>query len=226
MRHCSVCKIECEKPLQCSKCQKTIYCSAECQKVDWKVHKRSVCIKPAILHKVDKLMKKWGGPGSTMGTIDRIEQLAWEERRRNPIPASKCDGCFSRFRGTPPDEDEDEEDDVRDVGDAFKRCTTCDYTICEDCTQPEMQGVPYFDRPSGTCRCPKANFGVSYCLSPPCYLDGDGRKPYHGDRHPEMAGSGYSEDAFEPKERQCRTCGVVARCLKKEHLKDAMPGIN
>ncbi|KAG0693422.1 hypothetical protein DFH29DRAFT_785218, partial [Suillus ampliporus] len=76
------------------------------------------------------------------------------------------------------------------------------------------------DRPPGTCRCPKSNFGVSYCLSPPCYLDGDGRKPYHGDRHPEIAGSGYDEDAFEPKERQCRTCGVVARCLKKEHLKD------
>jgi hypothetical protein len=40
-----------------------------------------------------------------------------------------------------------------------------------------------------------------------------------------MEGSGYDEDAFEPKERQCKTWGVVARCLKKEHLKDAVPGM-
>lgn len=80
-------------------------------------------------------------------------------------------------------------------------------------------GVPYFDRPPGTCRCLKSNFGVSYCLSSPCYLDGDGSKPYHGDRHPKVASSGYDEDAFEAKERQCRTCGVIARCLKKEHAK-------
>jgi len=63
-------------------------------------------------------------------------------------------------------------------------------------------------------------------MSAPCYLDGDGKKQYHGDRHPEMVGSGYDEDAFEPRERPCRTCGVIARCLKKEHLKDAVPGMN
>jgi hypothetical protein len=86
-------------------------------------------------------------------------------------------------------------------------------------------GVPYFDRPAGTCRCATSNFGVSYCLSTPSYLDGDGRKPYHGDRHPPMAGSAYAENSFEGRERQGRTCGVHARHLKKEHLKDAVPGI-
>jgi hypothetical protein len=40
-----------------------------------------------------------------------------------------------------------------------------------------------------------------------------------------MAGSGYSEASFESKERECRTCGAIARHLKKEHLKDALPGI-
>jgi len=231
MRHCSVCKVECERPLQCSQCKKTIYCSVECQKTDWKVHKRSVCTEPAILHKVDKMMKKFSGPGYALGSINRLEELAWAERRRNPTPVEACDGCFRRFHGAPPEErepweEEEEEEEERDAGDPFKRCTECDYTICEDCTHPEMQGIPYFDRPRGTCRCAKSNFGVSYCMSAPCYLDGDGKKQYHGDRHPEMVGSGYDEDAFEPRERPCRTCGVIARCLKKEHLKDAVPGMN
>jgi hypothetical protein len=103
------------------------------------------------------MMKKWGGPGSMMDTINKMEELAWEERRRNPIPAPKCDGCFSRFRGTPPDEDE--EDDAEDVGDAFKRCTTCDYTICENCTHLDIQGkfhglhLPIFTADSVCPRC-------------------------------------------------------------------------
>ncbi|OAX35405.1 hypothetical protein K503DRAFT_723071 [Rhizopogon vinicolor AM-OR11-026] len=197
---------------------------AACQKIDWKVHKRSVCTKLAMLHKLDKLVKKISGPGTAMGSMHAMEKMAWEERRRNPVPVSVCDGCFRRFRGTPV-EPGMEEDDQGDAGDPFKRCTECDYTICEDCTLPEMQGVPYFDRPVGTCRCAESNFGISYCLSAPCYVDGDGRKPYHGDRHPDVASSGYDEDAYEPKERQCKTCGVVARCLMKEHLKDAMPGM-
>jgi hypothetical protein len=197
------------------------------------------------MHKVDKFIEKFSGPDTPLGRINAIERLAWEERRRNPVPVAACDGCLRRFRGTPMEPWMEEEDDDGDAGDAFKRCKECDYTICEECTLPEAQGlficlaslnrflfaesihqgIPYFDRPGCTCRCAKSNFGVSYCLSAPCYLDGDGRKPYHGDRHPEVAGSGYDEDAFEPEERQCKTCGVVARCLKKEHLKDARPGI-
>jgi hypothetical protein len=35
----------------------------------------------------------------------------------------------------------------------------------------------------------------------------------------------YNDDAFEEKKRSCRTCGIIARCLKKEHRKDAAPGI-
>jgi len=59
----------------------------------------------------------------------------------------------------------------------------------------------------------------------PSFLHGDGRKLYKGDRHPPIAESVYNDDAFEQKERPCRTCGVVARCLKKEHRQDAAPGI-
>ena len=82
-------------------------------------------------------------------------------------------------------------------------------------------GTPYVDRPSGTCRCPMSNFGESYCLMSPFYTHGDGAKRYFGDRHPDVVQSGYAADAFEDELRKCRQCRVVARCLKKEHLKDA-----
>ncbi|KDR71737.1 hypothetical protein GALMADRAFT_229283 [Galerina marginata CBS 339.88] len=224
---CSVCKVEPQKPLRCSQCKKTM---PACQKADWKVHKRSVCTKPAILHKVDKMMKKYGGPNSTMGMLNSLEKAAWDERKRNPQPVSDCDGCFRRFLGEPqqPDDEEDEDINTGDPPARFKRCAVCDYTICEACTHPANQGIPYFDRPRGTCRCPKSNFGVFYCLSAPSYLDGDGQKPYHGDRHPDISseeGRKYAPNAWEPRERACRTCGLVTKCLKKEHLKDALPGM-
>lgn len=216
--------------MQCSKCHGTIYCSTNCQRADWPQHKRSACIKPPMLHKLDKMMKKYSGPNYPMARLAEIEKAAWDERRRNPVPATKCDGCFRRFRGAPIEEDDDdydssEEGSRKDAGDVFKRCADCDFTICEDCSMPENQGIAFYDRPSGTCRCKTSNFGVKYCLSGPSYLDGDGEKPYHGDRHPPIEGSGYDEDAYESKERRCKTCGVVARCLKKEHLKDVMPGM-
>jgi len=167
-------------------------------------------------------MQKFSGPNTVMGCLTEIENAAWEERRRNPTPPTKCDGCLRRFRGVPIEKDEEDYGFSEDAGGVFKRCSDCDFTICEDCSQPENQGS---FRPSGTCRCKMSNFSVKYCLSGPCYLDGDGRQPYHGDRHPAIAGSGYNEDAYESKERECRTCGIVARCLKKEHLKDVMPGM-
>lgn len=216
---------------------------AECQKRDWKQHKRSVCTKPAIFHKMDKMMKQHSGPGSMMASLNAMQDAAWAERVRNPQPIPACDACFRRFRGVPPRREEEEDENTPDAGPMFKHCTQCDWTICEDCTHPQGQGtffgslalvtcihvlltgIPYFDRPAGTCRCATSNFGISYCLSTPSYLDGDGSKPYHGDRHPPMAGSGYSVNSFESKERVCRTCGTYALHLKKEHLKDAVPGI-
>ncbi|KAJ6588417.1 hypothetical protein B0H19DRAFT_1099211 [Mycena capillaripes] len=146
------------------------YCSVDCQKKDWKEHKRSVCTKPAIFHKVDKLMKKQSIDslaGSPLASLQLFEDAAWAERVRNSQVIPACDGCFRRFRGFPPREEEEEDENTPDAGDEFKHCKKCDWTICKDCTHPQGQGMPYFDRPPGTCRCPTANFGVSYCLSSP-----------------------------------------------------------
>ena len=116
--------------------------SVACQKADWKEHKRSVCVKPAIFHKVDKMMKKLGGPNTPLGFVNKLENAAWEERRRNPAQITKCDSCLRRFRGTPVDEDDYDldENETDDVGDIFKRCADCDFTICEDCSKTENQG--------------------------------------------------------------------------------------
>lgn len=90
------------------------------------------------------MVKKWSGPGSAMASLNMMESLAWEERRRNPTPVTKCDGCFRRFHGAPAEDefdDEDDDEDAGDAGDPFKRCTECDYTICKDCTYPQNQGT-------------------------------------------------------------------------------------
>lgn len=105
------------------------------------------CTKPALLHKMDKMMKKFSGPNHPMGRLNMIEEVAWAERRRNPVPIWDCDGCFRRFRGAPPKQPDPWEDELEegvDAGDAglvFKRCTGCDWTICDDCFHPENQGV-------------------------------------------------------------------------------------
>jgi len=60
------------------------------------------------------------------------------------------------------------------------------------------------------------------------FFHGDGHrfdKTYHGDRHPPIETSKYPESAFEENERKCRNCGMMARCLKKEHLRDMLPGM-
>lgn len=69
---CAVCGKEATK--RCSRCKTTWYCSAEHQKEDWKIHKKTICITstPAskdqhqadqyTLHKTafDRIIKKYG----------------------------------------------------------------------------------------------------------------------------------------------------------------------
>ena len=82
-----------------------------------------------------------------MNSIQRIEDAAWAERRRNPGPVSACDGCFRTFSGMPVDPNDQDaadmlEEELEDAGDPFKRCNECDWTICKDCDHIEIQGIP------------------------------------------------------------------------------------
>lgn len=43
---CQSCSKPCSKPLRCGVCKSATYCSAQCQKNDWRFHKR-ICKKPA-----------------------------------------------------------------------------------------------------------------------------------------------------------------------------------
>ena len=91
-----------------------LYIEVKCQKADSKEHKRSACLKPAIFHKMDKMLKKYGRPNSTMGHLEQMEKaweivLGWTRLQ----PASAID--LRRFRGAPIEEDDE------DAGD-FKRC--------------------------------------------------------------------------------------------------------
>ncbi|KAJ7805610.1 hypothetical protein B0H14DRAFT_2611262 [Mycena olivaceomarginata] len=87
-----------------------------------------------------------------MSTLKSFERAAWAERVRNPQVIPACDGCFRRFHGFPPPPAEKEDENTPDAGAEFKHCKECDWTICEDCTHPQAQGMPFFGRPTGTCR--------------------------------------------------------------------------
>uniref|UniRef100_A0A7R9WCE3 MYND-type domain-containing protein n=1 Tax=Pseudictyota dubia TaxID=2749911 RepID=A0A7R9WCE3_9STRA len=61
---CAVCNEAATK--RCARCKSTYYCSAECQKMDWKKHKRTVCedafrADQHTLHKqeFDRIVKKY-----------------------------------------------------------------------------------------------------------------------------------------------------------------------
>jgi hypothetical protein len=88
------------------------------------------------------MMNRFSGPGTSLGFMSEIEEAAWVERRTNPSPIEACDDCFRRFRGAPPKTpnlSDFEEEDAEDARERFKHCSSCDWTICEDCTKLENQ---------------------------------------------------------------------------------------
>ncbi|KAJ3896561.1 hypothetical protein GG344DRAFT_61302 [Lentinula edodes] len=186
------------------------------QIVDWKQHKRSVCLKSPQVHQVEKMLKKISGPNDPMGRLFQMENLAWAARVRNPQPTRACDGCFRLWDESRFDPYEDDEDTGRcGSRDSGKR----------DCLRLEFQERNVLERPTGQCRCLNSNFGVPYCTMTTSYIHGDQHQSYTGDRHPEISTSGYPETAFEDKPRKCKNCGERKLCLKKEHRKDLAPQV-
>ncbi|GAW02343.1 hypothetical protein LENED_003993 [Lentinula edodes] len=109
--------------------------------VDWKQHKRSVCLKSPQVHQVEKMLKKISGPNDPMGRLFQMENLAWAARVRDPQPTRACDGCFRLWDESRFDPYEDDED--------TGRCGSRD---------SEFQERNVLERPTGQCRCLNSNF--------------------------------------------------------------------
>ena len=70
----------------------------------------------------------------------------------------------------------------------------------------------------GTCYCPNANFGKSYCRMEPRWYHNNGRgRAYAGDRHPDAMGRPYPDEMYDPTPRACDCCGTVTKVFKKEY---------
>lgn len=112
--------------------------------MDWKQHKRSVCLQTPEAHRIEKEMKKFTGPNTLMASMAKMEEAAWAERARNPEPTRACDGCFRRWEECPFDPIVDDEETALDEHCGSrrdgKRCFKCDWTVCADCLRPENQG--------------------------------------------------------------------------------------
>jgi len=65
---CANCTKTCEKPLRCGVCRTTTYCSGQCQKEDWRFHKRN-CKKPAEPEAPQKKPK-----ASSLDLLDGVDE--------------------------------------------------------------------------------------------------------------------------------------------------------
>ncbi|KAJ6511336.1 hypothetical protein C8R47DRAFT_1191062 [Mycena vitilis] len=74
---------------------------------------REVCTKPSVFHRMDKMLKN----NSVMASLQSFGDAVWAERARNPSVSGACDGCLRRFRGFPPREEEEEDENTPDAGD-------------------------------------------------------------------------------------------------------------
>ena len=100
---CALCGKEATK--RCSRCKKTWYCTAEHQKQDWKLHKRTVCndqyqADQYSLHKgeFDRIIKKYGLDTEAKST--EIAEFLTTADNENKVSAAS----FSEKFGCTPEE--------------------------------------------------------------------------------------------------------------------------
>lgn len=101
--NCTLCGNEATK--KCSRCKKTWYCSAEHQKQDWKLHKKTVCndqfqADQYTLHKgeFDRIIKKYGLDTETKST--EIAEFLTSKDSENKVSAPS----FAEKFGCSPEE--------------------------------------------------------------------------------------------------------------------------
>lgn len=216
---CSVCYQD--ATLACSGCKYQRYCSygplsklkcryrhtnrksqsysAECQKADWKTHKKGC--------KLQQTLNKFN-----------------DERNAKPRARprmSHCTGCNVKFS-----EDYPCDDECPTCGYVACESCICHHSrgkFCWQCghrfTVSHMHTSDSDGVPSGTCYCAGSNFGRKYCEMEPrwYHMDGDG-KAYDGDRHPySFPDEPYREEVYEPDPRACNNCGKVTQVFKKEY---------
>mmetsp|Transcript_89661 Transcript_89661/g.187274 ORF Transcript_89661/g.187274 Transcript_89661/m.187274 type:complete len:95 (-) Transcript_89661:654-938(-) len=48
LQHCALCNLQKATLLKCSRCRRIVYCSAECQRADWKSHRLACSLQVAV----------------------------------------------------------------------------------------------------------------------------------------------------------------------------------
>eukprot|EP01006_Ploeotia_vitrea_P063015 TRINITY_DN84803_c0_g1_i1.p1 TRINITY_DN84803_c0_g1~~TRINITY_DN84803_c0_g1_i1.p1 ORF type:complete len:186 (-),score=2.26 TRINITY_DN84803_c0_g1_i1:169-699(-) len=159
MPTCDNPRCENEGSLRCSKCKVARYCSQECQRTEWKKHKKqcSQTMKVGgarfpVQHVIDHMINKGSEYSHQFTALTKTEQREVLEGKKEVMSeenqqaafikehymgtdGKRCDGCKAG----------------RDAG--LNVCPRCKYGACFMCQSHHSRG---------TCYCADSNFGMSY----------------------------------------------------------------